>query len=78
MLLTIDAASKHAFDAFFSCLRSEVAEDNIHVTIVSPGYIRTNLSINAKTGDGGKYGSKLSGFCYINATLHRNFFMTNY
>lgn len=50
-------ASKHAFDAFYNCLRSEVAEYNIHVTVVSPGYIRTNLSINARTGDGRQYGA---------------------
>ena len=54
-----DTASKHAFDAFFNCLRAEVADSNIHVTVVSPGYIRTNLSINATTGDGRQYGSKL-------------------
>jgi len=28
------------------------------VTVVSPGYIRTNLSLNAVTGDGSKYGGK--------------------
>ncbi|XP_065066365.1 dehydrogenase/reductase SDR family member 7B-like [Rhopilema esculentum] len=50
-------ASKHAFDAFFTCLRSEVASSNINVTLISPGYIRTNLSINARTSDGTQYGS---------------------
>ena len=50
------AASKHACDAFFNCLRSEVAEDGINVTVASPGYIRTNISINARTGDGQQYG----------------------
>lgn len=29
---------------------------NIQVTVVSPGYIRTNLSLNAVTWDGSKYG----------------------
>lgn len=29
---------------------------NIQVTVVSPGYIRTNLSLNAVTCDGSKYG----------------------
>ena len=56
ILFNLDTASKHAFVAFFNCLRSEVAEYNIHVTVVSPGYIRTNLSINARTGDGRQYG----------------------
>lgn len=49
-------ASKHACDAFFNCLRAEVAEDGINVTVASPGYIRTNISINARTGDGQQYG----------------------
>lgn len=28
------------------------------VSVVSPGYIRTNLSLNAVTGDGSKYGGE--------------------
>lgn len=48
--------SKHALQAFSDTLRAEVAEFNIHVTTVSPGYIRTNLSINAITGNGKRYG----------------------
>ncbi|XKL65725.1 hypothetical protein PGB90_009145 [Kerria lacca] len=48
--------SKHALQAFSDTLRSEVAEFNINVTTVSPGYIRTNLSINAITGNGKRYG----------------------
>ncbi|XP_023555954.1 dehydrogenase/reductase SDR family member 7B isoform X2 [Octodon degus] len=51
------AASKHATQAFFDCLRAEVKQDEIEVTLISPGYIRTNLSINAVTGDGSKYGA---------------------
>lgn len=50
------AASKHATQAFFDCLRAEMHCHNIQVTVVSPGYIRTNLSINAVTRDGSKYG----------------------
>ena len=54
-----DAASKHACQAFFDCLRSEVAKHGIYVTVISPGYIHTNLSKNAMTGDGSKHGGKL-------------------
>ncbi|XP_078096297.1 dehydrogenase/reductase SDR family member 7B isoform X4 [Mustelus asterias] len=54
--LTKDAASKHATQAFFDCLRAEVEQYEVKVTIVSPGYIRTNLSLNAVTGNGSKYG----------------------
>ncbi|XP_078414725.1 dehydrogenase/reductase SDR family member 7B isoform X3 [Cetorhinus maximus] len=50
------AASKHATQAFFDCLRAEVEQYEVKVTIVSPGYIRTNLSLNAVTGNGSKYG----------------------
>ncbi|XP_060147035.1 dehydrogenase/reductase SDR family member 7B isoform X3 [Globicephala melas] len=50
------AASKHATQAFFDCLRAEVEQHDIEVTVVSPGYIHTNLSLNAVTADGSKYG----------------------
>lgn len=49
-------ASKHALQAFCDSLRAEVDEHNINVTIVSPGYINTALSLNALTGSGQKYG----------------------
>ncbi|WP_317133169.1 SDR family oxidoreductase [Adhaeribacter rhizoryzae] len=49
------AASKHALHGFFDSLRSEVWRDNIRVTIVCPGYIRTNISINALTEKGDKH-----------------------
>uniref|UniRef100_A0A8C8E0U0 Dehydrogenase/reductase SDR family member 7B n=1 Tax=Oryzias sinensis TaxID=183150 RepID=A0A8C8E0U0_9TELE len=50
------AASKHATQAFFDCLRAEVEQNGISVTVISPGYIQTALSVNAVTGDGSKYG----------------------
>jgi len=50
------AASKHASQAFYDALRSEVKDKGINVTVVSPGYIRTNLSVNAVQGDGSVYG----------------------
>jgi short-subunit dehydrogenase len=46
------AASKHALHGFFDSLRAEVAKDGIAVTIVCPGYIRTNVTRNALTGNG--------------------------
>jgi short-subunit dehydrogenase len=48
------AASKHALHGFFDCLRAEVYEDNIAVTLICPGYVHTNVSVNALTGDGSK------------------------
>jgi len=50
------AASKHALHGFFDSLRAEVAKDGIDITIVCPGYIRTNVSRNALTGDGSPFG----------------------
>ncbi|NXA38365.1 DRS7B reductase, partial [Eudromia elegans] len=50
------AASKHATQAFFDCLRAEVEQYDIDVTVISPGYIQTNLSLNALRGDGSRYG----------------------
>jgi dehydrogenase/reductase SDR family protein 7B len=49
-------ASKHALHGFFDTLRLELADKNIKVTIVCPGRIRTNISINALEGDGSKHG----------------------
>ncbi len=46
------AASKHALHGFFDTLRAEVAPDNIKVTVICPGYVRTNVTINALKGDG--------------------------
>jgi len=50
------AASKHALQAFSDCLRAEASSYNIGVTVVNPGYIKTNLSLNALTGTGEQYG----------------------
>ncbi|KAM9252896.1 dehydrogenase/reductase SDR family member 7B isoform 2-T4 [Dugong dugon] len=51
------AASKHATQAFFDCLRAEVRQHEIEVTVISPSYIHTNLSLNAITADGSRYGA---------------------
>lgn len=45
-------ASKHALHGFYDALRAEHHDDNIKVTIVLPGYIKTNISFNALKGDG--------------------------
>jgi short-subunit dehydrogenase len=49
-------ASKHALHGFFDALRSEVYQDNIGITIICPGYIHTNISLNAVAADGSKFG----------------------
>jgi len=48
--------SKHALHGFFDALRSEVFHHNIQVLIVCPGYIRTDISVNAFAADGGRHG----------------------
>jgi short-subunit dehydrogenase len=50
------AASKHALHGYFDSLRAEVGKDGIDITIVCPGYIRTDVSRNAVTGDGSAFG----------------------
>lgn len=50
------AASKHALHGFFDSLRAEVWRDHILVTLVCPGYVRTNISYNALNAAGGKHG----------------------
>lgn len=49
------AASKHALHGFFDSLRAEVWRENINVTLICPGYIRTNISYNALNADGSKH-----------------------
>lgn len=50
------AASKHALHGFFDALRAEVYGNGLRVTIICPGYVKTNLSLHALTGDGGMHG----------------------
>lgn len=46
------AASKHALHGFFESLRFEVADRNVGVTMVCPGYVKTNVTLSALTGNG--------------------------
>jgi short-subunit dehydrogenase len=54
-LRTAYSASKHAIQGYFESLRAELKPDNIKVTIVSPGRVKTNISLNAVTGNGTPY-----------------------
>lgn len=49
-------ASKHALQGFCDSLRAEISEHDVKVTLISPSYIRTALSVNALTGKGDQYG----------------------
>ncbi|MEZ4992728.1 MAG: SDR family oxidoreductase [Saprospiraceae bacterium] len=50
------AASKHALHGYFDALRGELeaADIPIHITILIPGYVQSNATINALKGDGSK------------------------
>ena len=51
------SASKHALHGFFESLRAEEYDAGIRLTLVMPGFIRTNVSLNALTADGSAQGS---------------------
>jgi short-subunit dehydrogenase len=46
------ASAKHALHGFYDALLAEVYDQNIRVTIIAPGFIKTNVSYNALTGSG--------------------------
>jgi short-subunit dehydrogenase len=50
------AASKHALHGFFDSLRAEIWRENVRVSLVCPGFIKTNLPMVALTGDGSPQG----------------------
>jgi short-subunit dehydrogenase len=47
------SASKHALHGYFDSLRSEI-DPKIGICIICPGFIKTNVTINALTADGTK------------------------
>lgn len=49
-------ASKHALHGYFETLRLEHIKDNIQVTMVCPGRIKTNISLSAITASGDVHG----------------------
>ena len=50
------SASKHALHGFYETLRAEHKKDNINVTIVIPGRVKTNISVNALNKEGKQHG----------------------
>ena len=55
-LRTSYCASKHAIQGYFEALRAELYDKNVKITIVSPGRVYTNISVNAIDKEGKKYG----------------------
>ena len=50
------SASKHALHGFYESLHLEEEKNRLRVTIVCPGKIQTNISLNALNSDGLKHG----------------------
>jgi short-subunit dehydrogenase len=50
------AASKHALHGFFDSLRAELHEKGVIITMLCPGFIHTQVSVNALTADGSPLG----------------------
>lgn len=46
------AASKHALHGFFDSLRAEIDGSGVDITLITPGYVQTDISVNALTEDG--------------------------
>ncbi len=49
------SATKFALHGFYEALRAEEGRNGIRVTMVCPGYIRTDISLSALNGDGSKH-----------------------
>ena len=41
------AASKHALEGLMLCLRSELLDSNIHVSLIEPGPVKSKIATNA-------------------------------
>jgi short-subunit dehydrogenase len=50
------AAAKHALDGFTEAARAELWRENIHFTFIMPGFVRTQVSVNALNASGGAHG----------------------
>lgn len=67
-------ASKHALHGFFDCLRAEVSDAGVAVSLICPGYIHTEVSKNALTGTGeptGKTGKDIAAGASPEATARQ-------
>ena len=50
------AAAKHALHGFYDAARAEHWRDDVKFTLACPGYVRTNVTLNAVDGKGGRWG----------------------
>ena len=55
------SSAKHALYGFFETIQAEYYNDNIHVTIICPGRVQTNISLYALEKDGTRHGKMDAG-----------------
>jgi dehydrogenase/reductase SDR family member 7B len=55
------SAAKHALQGFFETLRAEMHDKNIGVTLICPGRVKTDISVNSLTGNGTRHGKMDAG-----------------
>lgn len=55
------SASKQALHGFFETLHIENRVNNVKASVIIPGRVRTNISVNALTASGKKYGKMDTG-----------------
>jgi dehydrogenase/reductase SDR family protein 7B len=53
--LSAYAASKHALHGFYDSLRVECEEYRVRITIITAGFVKTNITMNALQGGGTAY-----------------------
>lgn len=46
------SAAKHALHGYFESLREELHQHDVHILVVSPGFIKTDVAVNALGPDG--------------------------
>ena len=54
------SASKHAIIGYMDCLRAEESVNGLQVLTICPGFVQTNISVNAMLADGSQFG-KVAG-----------------
>ncbi len=50
------AAAKHAIAGFYDALRAESFDSGIRVSVIYPGFVKSNVSLSALTGSGEAHG----------------------
>jgi short-subunit dehydrogenase len=50
------SAAKHALAGFTEAARAELWREGLHFTLVCPGFVKTQVSVNALGGDGNRHG----------------------